>query len=98
MKSYYELNEHDALESLIEAFSTYLHRHKELSVYWKYSNLNTLKVLRKIHKLRIQQDYIRQKKSQEILEKLHTEITQTSPLANKDWLLKCLRDCEGDLT
>jgi hypothetical protein len=90
LKIYYELNEAEALESLIEAFSTYLRRNKEISDYWKQSNLNTLKLTRRINKLRIQQDYMRDKRFKEILEKLTVEVNEVTPLANKDWLLHCL--------
>lgn len=90
LKSYYELNEAEALESLIEAFSTYLRRNKEISEYWKESNLNTLKLTRRINKLRVQQDYMRDKRFQELLERLTKEVNEKSPLANKDWLLECL--------
>ncbi len=90
LKSYYELGESEALESLIEAFSTYLRRNRDISEYWKESNLNTLKITRRLHKLKQQQDFLRHKKVEEVKTKLRNEIEQTSPLANKDWLLHSL--------
>lgn len=92
LKSFYELNEDEALSSLIEAFSTYLRRNKKISDYWKSSNLNFLKLANRIRKLKLQKDYLRQATYQKQWDKINGLIKDTSPLANKDWLTQSIED------
>jgi hypothetical protein len=92
IKSYYELNEEEALTSLIESFSTYLRRNKKISDYWKSSNLNFLKLANRIRKLKTQKDYMPKHAYQAQWNKIQVLLEDTSPLANKDWLMQAMNN------
>lgn len=77
-KMYYEQDEFDVLESLLESMRTYIQRKKVL-VYHKNNYKNILKYTKKLLKVT---PYSSAKK-----EKLRTEITEATPLTEKDWLL-----------
>lgn len=48
---YYELNEEDALLSLMESFKTYLNRHKDIVEYRRIAYMNLTKYVKKLLKL-----------------------------------------------
>jgi hypothetical protein len=94
LKSYYELNEGDALQSLANSFGALLRRHKNLSEYWKQSNLNCVKLAQRVYHLKEKKSHSTRKKWAEEWERLRDEIQQTSPLANKPWLEQCLEQLQ----
>lgn len=87
LKSYYELEESDAFYALIEAFRIYLLRNKTLSDYRKRANLNFLKLAQKVFKLKENEYIIGKKAFAEKLNKLKSQVANTSPLVNKQWLV-----------
>ena len=52
LQSYYELQELEALINLIDTFRLYVLRHKTQSDYRKKANLNMLKIVKKVAKLK----------------------------------------------
>ena len=50
LKMYFELHEYETLESFLDSFERYLHRHKELG-YHKENNLNLIRVVRTMIRL-----------------------------------------------
>jgi hypothetical protein len=87
LKSYYELEESDAFYALIEAFRIYLLRNRTLSDYRKRANLNFLKLAQKIFKLKENEYIVGKKAFTEKLNKLKSQVANTSPLVNKQWLV-----------
>ncbi len=81
MKMYYELDEFDVLESLLESMRTYLQRKKVMG-YHKSNYKNIVRLTKKLLKVT---PYSKTKK-----EKLKTEITEATPLTEKAWLLQQL--------
>lgn len=80
-KMYYELNEFDALESLLESMRAYMHRKKVIGYHRDiYSNL--IRYTRKLVRIN---PYDKSEK-----EKLKKEIQDANPLAERGWLLKQL--------
>lgn len=79
LKIYYETDEYDALESLLNSFQTYLKRNKLISDDNRKTYLNFTKCLNKIIK-------DENNKSQ-----LKEQIEGTSPLTDKNWLLKVIQ-------
>lgn len=73
LKIYFETNEHNAMESLLVSFQTYLKRNKLISENVRDTYLNFTKCLYKIIK--------------NINEDLSIEIENTSPLIDKPWLM-----------
>jgi hypothetical protein len=78
LKSYYELGEYEALDSLVQSFQRYLHRkHRELG-YHRENYLNFARLTGKLLQL--------PPGDREAREKLRQEIAETRALAEKEWL------------
>lgn len=92
LKSYYQLREGEALRSLANSFEALLRRHKNLSDYWKESNLNCVKLAHRLYNLLEKKGILSAKKWQEEQEKMAQALRETSPLANKPWLEQCLKE------
>ncbi len=80
LASYYELQEFEALDSLINSFKVFISREKTLSNNRKRNYLNYLKYTKRISKL--------SKRDISKLEKLKNEITETRGVVSKSWLLE----------
>jgi len=78
--SYYELDEFDALESLLQAFKMYIRREKSLSSDRKIHYLNLIKFTSALMK-------INTKEQLKVL-KLKEEILATKGVVSKPWLLE----------
>lgn len=87
LKSYYELNETEALYSLIDTFMIYLRRSKEISAYRKEANMNFVRLTRKIYQLKEELLYKKHSALTAKIQHLAQEVETLQPLANKDWLL-----------
>ena len=86
LKSYYELDETEALYALIEAFKKYVLRNKEIAAYRKKANANFLRVVKKVYQLKINAHRLPTaafRKKQQSIELL---LGQLDPIANKDWV------------
>ncbi len=86
LKSYYELDETEALYALIEAFKKYVLRNKEIAAYRKKANANFLRVVKKVYQLKINAHRLSAaifRKKQASIELL---LDQLDPIANKDWV------------
>jgi hypothetical protein len=82
MRIYYELGEFTALDSLLESFTIYLHRQKDLS-YHKNSYQYLIKFVKKLRQIDLQNPI---SKAQ-----LTLEIEDTLELTERDWLLAQLK-------
>ena len=92
LQSYYELEEFEALLSLLDTFRLYVRRHKTQSDYRKKANLNMLKIVKKVVKLKEKSMMITTKqleKEKEVLVKLYET---TSPLSNADWIQRIIAE------
>lgn len=78
LKSYFELGEYNALDSLLDSFSRYIHRQKEMG-YHKENYLNLIFFVKKIIHSRDRDHKMRSA--------LKQEIQATSRLAEREWLL-----------
>ncbi len=80
LKTYYELKEVNALDSLIDSFRIYLHRNKLISRDVRQQYMN---VLRFVRKLPLEKTY-----DKESIQKLRGQIEGCKALAAKQWLLE----------
>ena len=80
LKSYFELGEFNALDSLLDSFLRYIHRQKILVGYHKENYLNLIRFVKKIIQIGMLP-------SNE-LNKLKEEILRTPHLAEREWLLE----------
>lgn len=92
LKTFYLLNETEALISLLATTEQLLRRDKTLSPFGKTTNLNFLRMLRKVDKWKRKQTRLSIQKAKRERQILLEKVTELQPVANKDWLLKVLRD------
>lgn len=85
--TYYELDEYDALESLLQAFRMYIDREKSLTKERKQTYLNLIKFTRSLIRL-IPGDKLK-------LAQLKDEIEQTKGVVSKPWLLEKITELES---
>ena len=79
LRSYYELGEHKALESLLTSFGAYLRRQKDLG-YHRELNLNLVRFTRHVLEL--------QNGDKKGYAKLRKQLIDTDQVAEKAWLLE----------
>jgi hypothetical protein len=82
MASYYELDEIEALGSLLDAFRVYLSRNKDIPATRRKHYLNTISIVRKLSKI-ISGDTKQ-------IEKLTAEVENTQGVVSKNWILEKL--------
>ena len=75
---YYELGEYAALDSLLESFTVFLHRQKDLG-YHKNNYQNLIKFVKKLLFMDLKNDSLKAQ--------LRKEIDETKELTERDWLL-----------
>ncbi len=80
LKSYFELNEYEALFNHAETFKLFLRRNKKISAYQKNIYKNLLRYIVKLSELKSMQ--------QRVPDSLINEIENASDIADKTWLLK----------
>jgi len=84
LKIYYELDELDAFESLLESLRIYLRRKEALDPARKTTYKNMISVMKKLLHLNIYS------KSQK--EKFRQLVMETNPIAEREWLLKQIEE------
>ncbi len=82
MASYYELDEIEALHSLLDTFRVYLNRNKELPATRRKHYLNTISIVRKLSK--VSSGDIKQ------IDKLTKELESTQGVVSKNWIFEKL--------
>lgn len=82
LKIYYETDEFDALESLIDSMRIYLQRKEALDANRKQAYKNLLSLMKKMLQVNIFSKAQR--------EKFRETVLDTNPLAERDWILKQL--------
>jgi hypothetical protein len=87
MASYYELDEIEALGSLLDTFRVYLSRNKELPATRRKHYLNTISIVRKLSRI-VPGD-------QKEIEKLRREVETTQGVVSKNWILEKLALLSG---
>lgn len=87
LKIYYEINEEEALYSLIDAFKIYLKRNKLVSEYQRKTYFNLLRFVQKLMRLI-------PGKSQK-LDELEKQIRDTQDTTNMKWLMDKLQEKRG---
>ena len=80
LRIYYELNEIEALHSLIDSFKALLRRNKLISAFRRNVHLNLLKYVKKLSRIR--------NGDKTKLAELKSKISEEKQVASIDWLLK----------
>lgn len=90
LKTYYRLQEFDALFSLLDATQQLLRRNRSLSEFGRQANLNFLRLLRKIAHWQAGQKDRLPRQHNRLREALREVVAQTQPVVNKEWLVQQL--------
>ena len=86
LKSYFELGEYNALDSLLDSFARYIHRQKETG-YHRENYLNLIRFVKKIIHTRGED-----KNNWQLIKK---EINSTTRIAEREWLLEKLKTAKN---
>ncbi|MBL7776273.1 MAG: hypothetical protein JNK89_09750, partial [Saprospiraceae bacterium] len=86
LKSYYLLDETEALQALLEATQQLLRRNRSLSAFGKTANLNFIRMLRLLLQWKHGGDTRAPVKHRQQQAQLLDKMERLQPLANKDWL------------
>lgn len=92
LQIYYELNEMEPLINLVDTFRLYVMRHKTQSDYRKKANLNMLRIVKKVAKLKEKTTFMNQKQFEKERTKLQVLYTELSPLSNSDWVKEIIQE------
>ena len=84
--SYYELDEIEALFSLMDSFRVFLNRQKDLTTNRKQRFLNFIKFTRKMANSF--------QKDKKVIEKLKIEVQNEKEVSGKSWLLEKIAELE----
>ncbi|MFQ5447819.1 MAG: hypothetical protein ACE5FF_12875 [Saprospiraceae bacterium] len=86
LRTYYDLEEEEALLALCEAFKQFIKRNRKLSDFQKKGYFNLLKFTRRAFKLKLSKGYTLSTKWQRDFTKLTQEVADAETVFNKTWL------------
>ncbi len=87
LKTYYELNEYLALDSLIDSFRVYLRRNKLISKEVRQQYMNILRFIKKLSNVR--------PGDPTAVEKIEKQINECKNLADKGWIVSKVEELKG---
>jgi len=87
MASYFELDEMEALNSLLDTFRVYLNRNKNIPQVRRKHYINTINIVRKLSRIK--------SGDKKEIEKLEKEIESTQGIVSKNWILEKLTILKG---
>lgn len=86
LRIYFEVKDWEPLYSLLDSFQVFLKRNKQISTYQQEIHLNFLRLVRKLTRLRTQQEVDENSVTPEKVAALHQEIAQSREVAARQWL------------
>lgn len=92
LRTYFDLEEEEALYSLIDSFRQYVKRDKDISEARKKGFYNLLKFSKRTFALKMQKSFLSKEKFQSHHQKLLNDIETTAPIFNQTWLLEKMED------
>lgn len=87
LKTYYELNEYLALDSLIDSFRVYLRRNQTISKEVRQQYLNVLRFIKKLSNIHLG--------DQEAIAKVEQQIQACKNLADKGWIVQKVEELKN---
>ena len=96
LRTYYALEEHEALLSLCKSFTQFLQRHKEIADFRRKGYRGLFDLTRKASILRFNKGFVSKTKTQKELSKLKELIEEMEALFNRDWLKEQLQKVKVD--
>ncbi|HRJ15493.1 MAG TPA: hypothetical protein PLI34_10900, partial [Saprospiraceae bacterium] len=98
LRTYYELHEWEALDSLVGSMRQYLQRNRLLADFNRNGYHNLFRFTRRAAAIRSQSAYLSDEKYRSELERLRRELSLAGEIFNKSWLMEKVEElagCEG---
>lgn len=86
LRTYFDLEEGEALLAHAEAFSQFVKRNKALTDFQKQGYFNFIHFAKRMFKLRMQADFAKRENWMESLQKLQNDMANAATIFNKSWL------------
>ncbi len=94
LRTYYDLGEEEALFSLIDSFRQYILRDKNSSDGRKEGFFNLLRFTKRAFQIKMNLPYQNKEKSSVAFQKLQKNITSSTTIFNRSWLLEKMMEIE----
>lgn len=95
LKTYYELEEMEALYALVEAFKKFISRSKQLPDYLKSTTHNFVRMTRKVSQLAERKSAFGKREFEEKRLELMEQVRTVDSISNRDWLLGILGELKA---
>ncbi len=90
LRTYYDLEEEDALLALTDAFRQYLKRNRSLTDFQKKGYYNLLKFTRSAFRLKLNKGFVKEEKWLQDYKKLWDKVEQAETIFNRGWIKRKL--------
>lgn len=97
LRTYYELEEFDALHALVESFRQYIQRNRLLADSRRNGYYHLFRLTRRIARLRAQIAYTPAERTVQSLTKIKKDVQQTEAIFNRAWLEKKMEDLAREI-
>lgn len=97
LRTYYDLDEYEALLSLTQSFTIYLRRNKLLAGVQRDGHANLFRFTKRAAQIRTRLGYTNNEKLQKQLEKLQQDIANAKALFNRDWLMEKIEELSVEI-
>ncbi|MEM9824357.1 MAG: hypothetical protein AAF985_24945, partial [Bacteroidota bacterium] len=94
LRTYYDLQEYDALQSLVKSFREYLRRHKLIPDQRRKAFLRLLQLTKVASQIQSAMPFQRAKKTKRQILELRTDIEKSKELINREWLIGKVEEME----
>lgn len=97
LRTYYDLEEYDALFSLVQSFILYLRRNKLMADFHRDGHYDLFKFTRRAAQVRSNLDFKNPEKSRREFEKLQQDIASAEIIVNKGWLMEKMQELQREV-
>lgn len=96
LRTYYELREFEALDSLVGSMRQYLQRNQLMADFHRNGHHNLFKFTRRAAHIRINLGFVSPEKSRAELERLRQDVARAGEIFNKGWLIEKVEGLERE--
>lgn len=97
LRVYYERNEFEALDALVESFRQYIQRNTLMADFLKNSVYHVFRLTRRMAKIRTSIGFLSLKKTMQSINKLSEDLNNTESIFNRAWLEAKIEDLKKEI-
>jgi hypothetical protein len=97
LRTYYELREFEALDSLVGSMRQFLQRNQLMADFHRNGHHNLFKFTRRAAHIRAQLGFANEQKSRAELDRLRNEVAHAGEIFNKSWLIEKMEALEREV-